>query len=92
MSSELSEDKTESAMGEADSQPLATDSDHTLPTTKRAASDEPNAASDPKRIKLAHDGLSEAAVQPPPTRPAPWRVPFPEKVGMRIHFDIARPF
>jgi hypothetical protein len=79
-------------MAQADSQPLATVSDQALPTAKRAASDEPNAASDPKRIKLAHDGSPEAAAQPPATRPAPWRIPFPEKVSMRVRFDFGKPF
>lgn len=43
---------------------------------KRTASDEPNAASNTKRIKTACDGLTEPHAQR--------RVPFPEKVPMPL--------
>ncbi|KAK0713021.1 histone acetyltransferase GCN5 [Lasiosphaeria miniovina] len=55
---------------------LKTDSQLRTLVTKRTASEDQNAASNAKRIKLLHDGLTELDAQPPLTTV---RVPFPEK-------------
>ncbi|KAI0131058.1 histone acetyltransferase GCN5 [Daldinia grandis] len=63
-------------MDNAASQSFPADHGHNLLVAKRAASEEPNIASDTKRIKISHDGLTEPVVQPPAI---PRRVPFPDK-------------
>ncbi|KAK2820001.1 histone acetyltransferase [Arthroderma sp. PD_2] len=45
-------------------------------TAKRPALEELDTATDAKRMKGFHDGLTEPDVQPPAI---PWRVPFPDK-------------
>ncbi|KAI2629801.1 histone acetyltransferase GCN5 [Hypoxylon sp. NC1633] len=63
-------------MDNAASQSLPADHGHKLSAAKRAASEEPNIASDSKRIKTSHDGLTEPVIQPPAiTR----RIPFPDR-------------
>lgn len=68
-------------MDKAEPPPLPADRGQNPPVAKRAASEEPNAASDTKRIKLLHDGSPDPSAQPPAVA---WRVPFPEKVRKEL--------
>ncbi|KAK4123179.1 histone acetyltransferase GCN5-like protein [Parathielavia appendiculata] len=52
-------------MAKADAHSVLADLEHALPATKRAPSEEPSTASDPKTIKLAHEGMPDAAAHPP---------------------------